>query len=114
MKRSFKLILGILILAFILLAVFSTPEKEEATFDFPIETEEEALAYARQNPEVQGFIKGWSDEQFYEQSRATWDEASEVWEVVINPIGEAHFDYLFLIVFYADGKVTHSGVVETA
>ena len=93
-----------------------TIKEKEIRAEFPIDSEEEAIDYAKTDPDVKEFIKGWSIKEFEENSWAVWDPNRNIWEVGINPITEEgfHAEYLFVIHFKRDGTVIDKGVVSAA
>lgn len=96
--------------------IFSSPAEKSVEVEFPIDGEEEAIAYAKTDPDTKEFIKGWSVEEFNEHTFAVWDPNRRIWEVGINPITEKdmHVEYLFLIHFESDGTIIDKGVVPAA
>jgi len=77
---------------------------------------EEAIAYAKTDPDVEEFIKGWSDQEFYENTWAVFDSNKNIWEIGISPRGDesTKWDTLFLIHINPDGSIIDKGVVPAA
>lgn len=119
MKSKIKILIGVLVIGIIPISgyfVLNAPKEIKSAVEFPIDSKEEAIAYAKTNPDVKEFIKGWSDQEFYKNAWAAWDPNKNIWEVGINPISDknTHWDFLFLIHFKRDGTVIDKGIVPTA
>ena len=80
--------------------------------EFPIDSEEEAIRYAKINYKMRKFIKEWSAKGFKVKNWAEWDSYHNVWEVGVNPTNIK--DILFLLRFKPDGSVIQEGSVPTA
>ncbi|MDY6966171.1 MAG: hypothetical protein SVM80_09455 [Halobacteriota archaeon] len=81
--------------------------------EFPIDSEEEAIKYAKTDPDVERFIKEWSEEGFKVGIWGAWDPIYNVWEVGISPRGEIR-DILFLLHIKPNGVIIDKGIVPTA
>jgi len=81
--------------------------------DFPIDTQEEAVAYAKKDVEVKSFIKEWIAEDSKIHFWADFNEANSLWEVGVYP-GEEVMDVWFEIHFDPQGNIIEKGLIEGA
>ena len=89
--------------------------EEYTKVKFPIDSEEEAIRYAKTDPDVGDFIEGWSSRDFRENTWAAWSPKGNFWEVGISPISHQPnivTELLFLIQFRRDGTIIKKGIVQ--
>ena len=80
---------------------------------FPIDSEEEAIQYAKTDPDVSDFIKKWSLRDFKENISATGSSVDNFWEVVISLISsqpKLTIENCFWIQFRRDGILIKKGI----
>ncbi len=114
MDLKIKILIGVLVIGIILIGgylVFTTPKAVKV--EFPIDSEEEAIAYAKTDPDVKRFIESCSTKGWKVNSWAYFIENENIWEVGFE--AQSHFwqpsvkDVFFVIRFKPDGTIISKG-----
>lgn len=120
MKPRVKLFIGVVIIGIICLSaipLFKAVSKQirlitetkdshkQVKVVFPIDTEEEAIAYAKTFPEVKKFIERWEKEGFKIRSSAWWYLEGNRWVVGFDPLPRFFWqDYIYDVSYEAHFK----------
>ncbi len=112
MDSKIKILFGVFVIGAVLIGGWLTSQQvfKQVKVEFPIDSEEEAIAYVKT---IDASLKK-SIEAFPKQVGvwAAFDKENNVWEVGISPVGIT--DKLYLIRFHPDGTVIFKGDVPTA
>lgn len=107
-RSKAKILVGILVVGVLVISgylVFTTlkPVKVE----FPIDSKEEAIAYAKTDPDVKKFIESCSTKGWRVNSWAYFIENENIWEVGFE--AQPVKDVFFVIRFKPDGTIISKG-----
>ena len=116
MSKRIKILIGILIIIIIAIIGWFTLEKlsKEVEVIFPIDNEEEAIAYVKSYSDIKDFIKTWSNSEHKVECGGYFVEDENIWEIICSatrrfPWQPALFDVFYVIDFKPDGTILYKG-----
>ena len=98
-----NLVVALLIGIALLLGTHLLATPKSIKIEFPIDSEEEAIAYAKTDSDVNGFIERCIDSGYEVTIHAHFNKNESLWEVVIA--AQSVKDLFFVVIFKPDGTV---------
>ena len=113
MDSKIRVLGGVLVIIVILISIWFFLEfSKSVDIVFPIDSEQEAIAYARNDADVVAFIDDWSSRGFAMDIWAYYYEDIDEWIVSVNPVDV--MDAGYVIKFKPDGMIIDKGWGEYA